>query len=356
MDSADKDGRITPVILCGGAGTRLWPMSRRDRPKQMLALTGTDSMLRQTVRRVDDPGLYDPALIVGAAAQAEAIAAEVGAAARLVLEPAPRNTAPAIALAALNMPAETVLLVLPSDHSIGDADGFNQAVRRGLPFAQAGWIVTFGMTPDRPETGYGYIRRGAPLGDGLFAVDRFVEKPDAQTAARYLAEGGHDWNGGIFLMRADVVIDGLARHAPDILAAVRDAVEGQNAGNGRIEPDAAAFASAPAVSIDYALMEKAEKVAVAPVSIGWSDIGSWEALHENAARGPARNDVGGDIIAIDVRDCLIRSEGPLVAVVGVENLVVVATPDAVLVVPRDQSQRVKDIVDRLKAEGRDACL
>lgn len=345
-------GRITPVILCGGAGTRLWPLSRGDRPKQMLALTGADSMLDQTIRRVAAPDLFDPPLLVGAASQADMLAEALSDTGKIILEPVARNTAPAIALAALNVPAETVLLVLPSDHAIGDEPGFDAAVCRGLPLAEQGWIVTFGMTPDRPETGYGYIKRGASLAEGLFAVERFVEKPDAATAAVYLAEGGYEWNGGIFLMRADALIEGLARHAPDILAAARASVEGQAIDGARLHPDAAAFAAAPSVAIDYALMEKAERVAVAPVSIGWSDIGSWEALHDILSQDAAGTAAVGDVIALDTANCLIRSDGPLIAAIGVEDLVIVATGDAVLIVPRAQSQRVKEIVDRLKAEGR----
>lgn len=345
-------GRITPVILCGGSGTRLWPLSRGDRPKQMLALTGADSMLHQTVQRVAALDLYDPPLLVGAASQADMLADALSDTGRIILEPAARNTAPAIALAALNVPPEAVLLVLPSDHAISDEAGFEAAVRRALPLAGQGWIVTFGMTPDRPETGYGYIKRGAALAEGLFAVARFVEKPDGATAAAYLAEGGYEWNGGIFLLRADVLIEGLARHAPDILVAARVAVENQAVDEARIRPDGAAFVAAPSVSIDYALMEKAEKVAVAPVSIGWSDIGSWAALHEILAHDATGTAAVGDVIALDTANCLIRSDGPLIAAIGVEDLVIVATGDAVLIVPRAQSQRVKEIVDRLKAEGR----
>lgn len=341
---------ITPVILCGGAGTRLWPLSRQQRPKQMLALTGTDSMLRQTVARVSDPALYGAPLVVGGTAQAEAIAGEVPAG-RLILEPAARNTAPAIALAALNAAPSDVLLVLPSDQVIADSQGFDAAVERALPLAEDGWIVTFGMTPDRPETGYGYVKRGAVLADGVFAVDRFVEKPDSATAKAYLAEGGYDWNGGIFLMRADVLLDGLAQHAPAILAAARGAVARQETEGARIRPDAAAFAASPSLSIDYAVMEKAAKVAVAPVSIGWSDIGSFEALHQISPQDAAGNVQAGDVIALDTANCLLRSDGPLIAAVGVSDLVVIATADAVLVVPKEQSQRVKDIVDRLKADG-----
>jgi mannose-1-phosphate guanylyltransferase/mannose-1-phosphate guanylyltransferase/mannose-6-phosphate isomerase len=346
------DGRIIPVILCGGAGTRLWPLSRAARPKQMLAVGGEESLLRRTAARVADPALFAPPVAVGAAAQAEAIAGEIDNPGALILEPAPRNTAPAIALAALNAAPDAVLLVLPSDHLIADAAGFRDAVRRALPFARDGWIVTFGMAPDRPETGYGYIRRAEAIGDGVFRAARFVEKPDAATAAAYLAEGGYDWNGGIFLLRASAVIEGLAAHAPDILAAARRSAEGQAREGIRIVPEANAFGAAPARSIDHALMEKAEKVAVVPVSIGWSDIGSWDALYEALAKDAAANAIAGDAVALDASGCLIRSEGPLVAAIGVADLVIVATGDAVLVVPRGEAQRVKEIVDSLPKEGR----
>jgi mannose-1-phosphate guanylyltransferase/mannose-1-phosphate guanylyltransferase/mannose-6-phosphate isomerase len=342
---------VIPVILSGGAGTRLWPLSRGRRPKQMLALAGTESMLRQTARRVADPALFAAPVIVASAAQADAIEAEVPEAATLILEPAPRNTAPAIALAALDAAPDDVLLVLPSDHLIADAEGFRAAVRRALPYARDGWIVTFGMTPDRPETGYGYIQRGRALADGVFEAARFVEKPDRATAEGWLAQGGYDWNGGIFLMRADAVTEGLAAHAPDMADAVRRAVAGRTTDGKRTLPEAQAFKASPAQSIDYALMEKAARVAVVPVSVGWSDIGSWAALHEVAARDADGNAVSGEALVLGSSGCLVRSDGPLVAVVGVTDLVIVATADAVLVVPRGEAQRVKEVVDRLKQEG-----
>jgi mannose-1-phosphate guanylyltransferase/mannose-1-phosphate guanylyltransferase/mannose-6-phosphate isomerase len=310
-------------------------------------------MLRQTAMRVADDAMFAAPMVVASAAQADAIEAEVPGLGALILEPAARNTAPAIALAALNAARDDVLLVLPSDHLIADAAAFRDAVRRALPFARQGWIVTFGMTPDRPETGYGYVKRGAALGDGLFAAERFVEKPDRATAEGWLAQGGYDWNGGIFLLRADAAIDGLAAHAPDILAAARRAVEAQARTGRRIAPDAAAFGASPSQSIDYALMEKADRVAVVPVSAGWSDIGGWAALHDVAGQDADGNAASGDVLAIDSRNCLIRSDGPLVAAIGVDDLVIVATADAVLVVPRAQAQRVREIVDRLKEEGRD---
>ncbi|MBV9884413.1 MAG: mannose-1-phosphate guanylyltransferase/mannose-6-phosphate isomerase, partial [Sphingomonadaceae bacterium] len=338
---------ILPVILCGGAGSRLWPLSRAQRPKQMLDLLGEGAMLAATTARVADGAMFAPPVLVAGADQAEAIEAVLPEVGHLILEPAARNTAPAIALAALAAGDEDILLVLPSDHRIGDPAAFRDAVRRALPFAQEGWIVTFGMKAERAETGYGYIERGPAIGDGVHQAARFVEKPDAATAAAYLAGGGHDWNSGIFLMRAGTCLDALARYAPEIEAAARAAMAAARSEGRRLLPDAAAFAASPSRSIDYAVMEQAEKVAVVPVSIGWSDVGSWEALYDVSPRDGDGNAVAGDVLALGAQGCLIRSEGPLVAAIGVEDLVVIATKDAVLIVPRAESQRVKDAVEAL---------
>jgi mannose-1-phosphate guanylyltransferase/mannose-1-phosphate guanylyltransferase/mannose-6-phosphate isomerase len=343
---------IVPVILSGGAGTRLWPLSRETRPKQLLDLLGDGSMLALTAARVAAGELFAPPIVVAGAAQAEMIEAALPALGTLIIEPCARNTAPAIALAAWHAAPEDLLLVLPSDHLIRDLAGFRDAVRRGRPVAEQGWIVTFGMRPDRAETGFGYVERGPLLADGVHAAARFVEKPDAAAAARYVADGRHDWNCGIFLMAARTLRTALAAHAPEIAAAAAAAVAGGEAKGARLLPSAAAFAGAPSISIDYAVMEKAERVAVVPVDIGWSDLGSWEALHEAADRDEAGNAVSGDVLAIGTSNCLIRSEGPLVAAIGVADLIVVATSDAVLVVPRAESQRVREAVDMLKAKGR----
>ena len=347
---------IIPIILSGGSGTRLWPLSRGARPKQMLDLLGAGSMLEVTAGRVADRALFAPPVLVAAAGQAGAIEAALPGLGGLILEPEAKNTAPAIALAALAAEADDVLLILPSDHLIADAAGFQGAVRRALPFAGQGWLVTFGMRAERGETGYGYIERGPALGDGVHQAVRFVEKPDAATAGRFAAGGRHDWNGGIFLIRAGTYLEALAEHAPKIAEAAEAAMAGARRDGRRLHPDAAAFAAAPSLSIDYAVMEKADKVAVVPVAIGWSDVGSWDSLHEVAARDEAGNAIAGDVLALDARNCLIRSEGPLVAAIGVEDLVVIATKDAVLVVPRAQSQRVKDAVEALKEKGRDQWL
>jgi mannose-1-phosphate guanylyltransferase/mannose-6-phosphate isomerase len=344
---------IVPVILSGGSGTRLWPLSRAGRPKQMLDLLGAGSMLGVTAARVADAALFAAPVLVAGAAQAEAIEAALPDLGSLIVEPAAANTAPAIALAAFAADEDDVLLVLPSDHQIGDPAGFRDAVARALPFAQDGWLVTFGMKAERGETGYGYIERGPALGEGVHQAARFVEKPDAATAGRYAAGGRHDWNGGIFLMRAGSFLDALRAHAPEIAAATGAAMARAGREGRRILPDAAAFAASPSVSIDYAVMEKADKVAVMPVAVGWSDVGSWEALYDISGRDETGNAIAGDVMAMGTKNCLIRSEGPLVTAIGVEDLIVIATADAVLIVPRAHSQRVKEAVEALKGQGRD---
>ena len=345
---------IVPVILSGGSGTRLWPMSRQARPKQMLALAGERTMLQMTLDRVGDRGRFQSPIIVAAASQAEAIAGQIdGAAAdaRLILEPAARNTAPAIALAALASAPEDLLLVMPSDHLIADSPAFLDAVAAAAPLAGQDWLVTFGIRPTRAETGYGYIRRGAAIAQGVFKAERFVEKPDAATASAYLAEGCYDWNGGIFLLRAGAYLDALARHAPDILSAVRAAMPPTLPGMNPISPDAAMFEQTRPQSVDHAVMEHAGRVAVVPVDMGWSDIGSWQALYEVGAPDAAGNVVRGDAMLLDSSGCLVRSDGPMVVAIGVEDLTVVATGDVVLIVPRGQSQRVQEAVAALRERG-----
>ena len=350
--------RIVPVILSGGAGTRLWPLSRPARPKQLHRLAGDLTMLQATAMRVGDPALFEAPIVVGSAALADEVEAQLGPCgvvpSRIILEPEGRNTGPAVALAALEAGDEALLLVMPSDHLIADPDAFVAAIRTGLRAAQQGWLVTFGIRPDRAETGYGYIRRAEQIEPGVFRAERFVEKPDAATAARYLAEGGHDWNGGIFLFRAEAFLAALARHAPGILEPAQQAAAGAARDGVRMRPESAAFARAEARSIDHAVMEKAEQVAVVPVEMGWSDVGSWDALYETGAPDADGNVASGDVLALDTKGSLVASEGPLVVTIGVEDLIVVATGDAVLVAPRGQSQRVKEAVEALKAGGHPA--
>lgn len=348
--------RIIPVILSGGAGTRLWPLSRAGRPKQLIAINGDRTMLQQTALRTADAKDFAPPLVVASADHADEIERQLGEVGTppslLILEPEPRNTAAAIALAALGAAPDSILLVMPSDHVVADPNALRAAVGSALPFARDDMLVTFGIAPDRPETGYGYIRRGDAIGEGVFNVERFVEKPDLATASALLAEGGHDWNGGIFLFKAEAFLDALEALEPGLLSAARAALAAQRENGIRIWPDARSFARAPALSVDRAVMEKWDRVAVVPVEMGWSDIGSWEALHQLGQKDEEGNVLTGDVVAIDSRDCLIRSEGPVIVTLGAENLVVVATERAVLIVPRGESQRVSEAIEALQQRER----
>jgi mannose-1-phosphate guanylyltransferase/mannose-1-phosphate guanylyltransferase/mannose-6-phosphate isomerase len=347
--------KLIPVILSGGAGTRLWPLSVADRPKQFLALTGDESLLRQTAKRVRDPDRFAPPWIVASRGHGVAILTELAdeglEAGSLILEPCPRNTAAAIALAALSADEQDLLLVLPSDHVIADESAFHAAIEAALPLAREDWLITFGIAPDRPETGYGYIRRGEPLARGVFRADAFVEKPDRGTAETYLAEGGYDWNAGIFLFRAAAFLRALEEYESAILAAAREALENGSRESGSILPDETAFARSPSVPVDVAVMERSSRVAVAPCDMGWSDLGSWDALHQLGPLDSAGNAIGGDAMTVDSENCLIRSDGPTVVAVGVKDLIVVASRDAVLVVPRGESQRVREALDALARRG-----
>jgi mannose-1-phosphate guanylyltransferase len=347
-------GKITPVILSGGSGTRLWPLSRTGRPKQLLALTHEETMLQLTARRTDDQLRFAAPVVVANAAHATEIEeqlAGIAASATLILEPVARNTAPAIALAALAGEPGALMLVMPSDHVIADVAAFREAIDAALPLANEGWLVTFGIKPQGPETGYGYIRAGERLAAGVNRVDRFVEKPDRSTAEAYLAEGCYFWNGGIFLFRADAFMAELEAQAPGIAAAARASIAGARTEGLRLYPDADAFGTSPSDSIDYAVMEQADRVAVVPVNMGWSDVGSWDALHDLAIKDESGNAHHGEIISIDTSGCLIRSNGPLVAAVGVKDLIVIATGDAVLIMPRGSSQEVKRAIEALKKDG-----
>lgn len=343
--------RIVPVILSGGSGTRLWPMSLPERPKQFLSLTQDASMFAATVDRVADTRRFAHPLIVANARHVDLIDEQLdGRAATLILEPLARNTAPAIALAALVAEPGAPLLVMPSDHVIADQGAFMAAINAALRFAGEGWLIAFGVTPDAPETGYGYIKVGDALGQGVYRVARFVEKPDRTRAEAMIASGDHVWNGGIFLFRANAYLAALATHAPEMLAAARDALDQAVRHGNRILPDAASFSESPSDSIDYAVMERADRVAVVPVAMGWSDVGSWDALHGIGADadGHAHD---GEVIAIDTSNCLLKSDGIRIAAVGVSDLIVVATGDNVLILPRGRSQEVKRIVEALKSRN-----
>jgi len=343
---------ITPVILSGGSGTRLWPLSRSKKPKQLLSLTAAQTLIQLTAGRCTDNGLFTPPIVVTNELHAPAIAAQLADCppSAVILEPAGRNTAPAIALAAIEAPG-AVLLVMPSDHVIEDVDAFHRAIATALPAVEQGWLVTFGITPDKPETGYGYIRQGDAIAPGVRSVDAFIEKPDRERAEAYLAEGGYAWNAGIFLFRSDAYLDAIARHDPEIGTATRAAMAKARRDGALIRPDPASFLASPSDSIDYAVMEKDDRVAMVPVDMGWSDIGSWDALHELGERDADGNVISGEVVALDTSNCLIRSEGPVVTMVGVSDLIVVATRDAVMILPRGNSQEIKRVVAALKAQG-----
>jgi mannose-1-phosphate guanylyltransferase / mannose-6-phosphate isomerase len=351
---------LIPLILSGGSGTRLWPVSRKNLPKQFLALAGKGTLFQQTVARTRQlPQVAAP--IVVASEDHRFLAAdqllEAGIEnATIVLEPLARNTAPAIALGALQAlerDADALLLVLPADHLIGDTAAFVDAVKQATPLAEKGWLVTFGVRPDRPETGFGYIRRAEAIDEHGYRVEQFVEKPDLIKAESYLADGGYDWNSGMFLFKASRYLEELHAHAPAMLAAVRDAHAKASVDLDFVRIDHDAFAQAADKSIDYAVMEKTTRAAVIPVSCAWSDIGSWAALWLTGDKDAQGNVREGDTMAVNTRHSLLRShDRHLLATVGVDDLIVVTTPDATLVAHRDAAQDVKQIVEQLKAAGR----
>ena len=358
---------LRPVILSGGSGTRLWPLSREQYPKQLLPLIDHQSLLQGTVSRVDGIGLdLAPPMVVCNEEYRFVIAEQLrlmGKDGVLLLEPAGRNTAPALTLAALEASREEddpVLLVMPSDHVILDTAAFQQAVRQGAVLAEADKVVTFGITPDCPETGYGYIRMGDPLdGSGACRIAQFVEKPDRETAQQYLDEGSYLWNSGLFMLRASMWLTAMEQCRPDILAACRNAWQNRQEDGSFVRIDASTFAQCPSDSIDYAVMERIAagqenlpQGAMIPLSAGWSDVGSWDSLWHALPKDTQGNATRGDTLLSNCSDTLVVSGGRLVACVGVSDLVVVETPDAVLVAHKDQTQDVKNIVDALKQQQR----
>lgn len=351
---------FVPVILSGGSGTRLWPLSRKNLPKQFLALTGSATLFQQTVTRTGAlEGVSAPIVVCSeehrflVAEQLRELHVE---GASILLEPMARNTAPAIALAAwqaIGTNPDAVLLVLPADHLIGDTDSFANAVNTAMPLAQQGWLVTFGIRPNGPETGFGYIKRAEALDEAAFRVERFVEKPDAATAKQYVTAGDYEWNSGMFLFKASRYLEELQQYAPKMHAATKTAHEHAKADLDFVRADKDAFATSPDNSIDYAVMEKTTRAAVVPVSCAWSDIGSWDALWAASKHDADGNRLEGDVIAIDSHDCFVRSAPRrLVAALGLHDIVIVDTPDAVLVAPRSRVQDVKLLVDKIKSAGR----
>ena len=332
---------VQPVILCGGAGTRLWPASRGARAKQFLALESERSLFARTLDRVAGADFLSPIILCGTD-HVDAVRSHPEAdGAQLIVEPLARNTAPAIALAVAASEPEQLLLVMPSDHIIADIPAFHSAIRDAASLARADWLGTFGIAPERPETGFGYIASGAPLGARAYEVDRFIEKPPLEVAQRLLEDGGHSWNAGIFLFTAGAMRRAMLTHCPDIFHAAEAAVMHGVSKDLALYADHRHFARAPSDSIDYAIMEKHDRVAVIPVSMGWSDVGSWEAVHALAARDEAGNACAGDVFLHDSRGCLVRPESKRVSLVGVENLAVIVDGDDILVMPLDRSQDVR---------------
>jgi mannose-1-phosphate guanylyltransferase/mannose-6-phosphate isomerase len=347
------DLNLIPVILSGGSGTRLWPLSREGHPKQFLALAGDRSMLQATWTRVAGLDGIAPPLVVTNEAHRFMVAEQlrqVGCVPQaILLEPVGRNTAPAIAVAALAATAggdDPLLLVLPSDHVVADEAAFRCAVGTAAAVAAEGSLITFGIVPSAPETGYGYIK--AASGEGVRRVERFIEKPDSATARQYLDAGGYYWNSGMFLFRASRYLDELASHRPDILTACRTAFAGAKRDTDFLRLDRAAFEACPSDSIDYAVMEKTDAACVLPVDIGWNDVGSWAALWQVTAHDDKGNARHGDVIALDCRGSYAWSERRLVALIGLDDVVVADTDDALLVAKKDRVQQVKDVVAQLK--------
>ncbi|WP_191237310.1 mannose-1-phosphate guanylyltransferase/mannose-6-phosphate isomerase [Cobetia marina] len=349
---------ITPVIMAGGSGSRLWPLSRQLNPKQFLPLTGEGSMLQETLKRLEPLEHRAPLLICNEEHRflvAEQVRQQGVSDARILLEPEGRNTAPAIAVAALHALAEdpnALLLVLAADHLIRDVEKFHESIGHAQTLAESNHLVTFGIVPTHAETGYGYIQRGEGLNDFGFRVKRFVEKPDSNTAEDYLATGGYYWNSGMFLFSAKHYLDELERFQPAMVEACRAALAGASQDLDFTRLDAEAFRACPSDSIDYAVMERTEQAAVVPLEAGWSDIGSWSALWDVKEHDAQGNACHGDVMLHDSHGLMVHSDHRLVATVGVEDLVVVETKDAVLVAHKDRVQEVKKIVERLKNEGR----
>jgi mannose-1-phosphate guanylyltransferase / mannose-6-phosphate isomerase len=351
-----ENSAVYPVILSGGAGTRLWPLSRDVFPKQLQPLLSNRSMLQKTLERVSDMEIFSAPFVICNAQHSFVVDEQVRAMGiddhRIITEPMGRNTAPAAAIAALSVDPDDIVVILPSDHDIGKPDAFAEAMGIAIGAAREGRLATLGILPSAPETGFGYIRRGAETGEGSFAVDAFIEKPLPEAAAKYVAEGGHYWNAGIFAFRAGVFLAEMERWAPAMLAQTRAAFDAAQREPGLLQLGAAEFQSIAGNSIDYAVMERTDKAVVVPVDMDWSDLGSWAALWERGARDSQGNVLIGDAMAEDCENSYLRGEHGLIAGLGLRDMIVVGTADAILVAPKSRSQDVKRVVDRLNAAKR----
>lgn len=347
--------KIVPVIMSGGAGSRLWPLSRRAYPKQLLPLIGDETMVQQTAARLSGDEFAAPVFICNAdhagpiADQMKAMGSQLGA---IITEPVGRNTAPVAVVAALHaqaMEGDNLVLLAPADHYVTNAKGFRETITRALPAARNGKLVTFGIAPDGPETGYGYIEQGDTLYDGVYKVAAFAEKPDLDTAQGYIDNGNYSWNAGIFLFSPAAFLSEIATFAPEILAAATRAYNASKRKKDRIDLEAVSFADCPPESIDYAVMEKTKIAAVVPCDIGWNDIGSYAALHD-VRKDDAGLSIPTGTFNIGAQNCLVETDGPRVALVGVENISVIVNDGVVMVVALNKAQDVKKVVDQIKLD------
>lgn len=341
MSHSSNDMLIHPVILCGGGGTRLWPRSRKQSPKPFLPLLGDETLLQQTLARCSDEAIFAPPMLVAGADHVPLIREQAGelAPGALIVEPAAKNTAPAVALAAARLDPDAVMLVCPSDHHIADTAAFHAAALAAAALARDGWLVSLAITPDRPEVGYGYIKRGDALAGG-FEVERFVEKPSLETAQAFLADGTYAWNGGIFAFRAGALLAELATHRPAIAEAVERAIAQGSVKGAEFNPAAEPFAAIEGESIDYAVMENTRRAAMVPAAMGWSDIGNWASLQDTMPRDAAGNHAPANAELVDCENVLAVSDGPRISVLGLKDVCVIVDGDEVLVTTRDAAPHV----------------
>ncbi len=346
--------RINAVILAGGSGSRLWPLSRQNLPKQFLALDGEMTLLQTTINRLSPTIEAENVLIVTQEAHAKGEAYHALLPYQSLFEPIGRNTAPAIALAAAYLSAngdDPVMVVLPADHIIKDEAQFRARLDTAIKAAESGKLVTFGIQPTRPDTGFGYIKTHHADGEQVYAVDRFTEKPDIATAERFLKEGGYYWNSGMFVWRASVILGEIRKHLPEVDQLIQAILAESHTGASFQQAVEKHFPGMPSISIDYGVLEKSDRVALIPCDIGWNDVGSWQAVHEISAKDNNGNALQGNVIAVGSKNNLIRAEKRLVAAIGVEDLCIIETADAVLVAKSDQTQRVREVVDALQQKG-----
>ena len=339
---AISSGKITPIILCGGSGTRLWPRSRAAKPKPFLPLVEEQTLFEEALLRCADAAHFHAPLVVTGAAHVEHVEAQLSPAlsAEIVVEPQSKNTAAAIALAALRLPADSVMLVCPSDHHIGDCTAFTNTAHAAADLASDGWLVSFGIEPRSPDTGFGYLRRGDRIGKTGFRVAQFVEKPDIARAQAYLASGDYAWNGGIFAFGVGTYLEELGRFRPKLYAAVREAVEKGMMRGRRFYPDVDAFNEIDPESVDYAVMENTVHAAMVPADMAWSDIGNWQALHGARKTDLSGNSVRGPVELVDCRDVLVESDGTRVSVIGLRDVIIVVDGGDVLVTSSGSAHKV----------------